>query len=83
MKQAIDNKSLKHGRVLWYDAARGYGFLSSGTQEEQIFITKRALDDFGITNLNTGFELVFDVVKGRQCEKVKNIIQVKGAHTVQ
>ncbi len=70
---------LRRGRVLWYDAARGYGFVHGETEEGAVFITKKALDAFGITGLHSGLEIVFDVVKGRASERVNSIVLLRGS----
>lgn len=70
--------ALREGRVLWYDAARGYGFIREEPEKDAVFITKTALDEFGVTGLHSGLEIVFDVVKGRASEKVKTIVLLRG-----
>ena len=67
------DSALRQGRVLWYDAALGYGFVRDNVDMQTVFITKRSLDAFGITGLQSGFEIVFDVVKGGASEKVRSI----------
>lgn len=68
---------LRRGHVLWYDAARGYGFVNDAEDSDAVFITKSALDAFGITGLQEGFEIVFDVVKGDTSERVHSIVKLR------
>lgn len=74
---------LKEGKVLWYDAARGYGFVHGGEEKNAVFITKTVLDAFGVTGLHTDLEIVFDVVKGHASDRVKSIKMLRGARTLQ
>ncbi len=70
--------ALRQGRVLWYDAARGYEFVHENDEAPAVFITKRSLDAFGVTGLNAGLEIVFDVVNARASEWVNSIVLVRG-----
>ncbi len=74
--------ALRTGRVIWYDAARGYGFVQGSDTDTAVFITKNALDAFGVTGLHEGLEIVFDVIKGRASDRVKSIVLLKGNRTV-
>jgi cold shock CspA family protein len=66
--------ALRQGRVLWYDAARGYGFVHESDEAPVVFITKRSLDTFGVR----GLEIVFDVVQGRASDRVNSIVLLRG-----
>jgi cold shock CspA family protein len=73
---------LREGRVIWYDAARGYGFIHEGNDRDVVFITKSVLDAFGISGLNAGLEVVFEAVKGRKSERVNSIVKLRGAQPI-
>lgn len=73
---------LRQGKVLWYDAARGYGFVHGGEEDNAVFITKTVLDAFGVTGLHTGLDIVFDVVKGQASDRVKSIVLLRGPHVI-
>jgi cold shock protein len=62
------------GRVKWYDAAKGFGFVTSD-EGGDVFLPKGALPA-GVTELKTGQRLEFGVVdsrKGAQAMGVKLI----------
>ena len=75
--------ALRKGRVLWYNAARGYGFVNGGEKDDAVLITRNALEVFGVTGLHAGLEIVLDVVKGRECEKVNKIVLLRGSKPLQ
>jgi cold shock protein len=60
------------GRVKWYDAQKGYGFVTSD-EGGDVFLPKGALPD-GVTDLKSGQKVEFGVVdsrKGAQAMDVK------------
>jgi cold shock CspA family protein len=69
---------VRRGRVAWYDATRGYGFVVEMDTQSQIFITKSELDAFGLTGLNVGLEIDFEVLAGQKSERVHAIKKLIG-----
>lgn len=52
------------GRVKWYDAAKGYGFVTSD-EGGDVFLPKSALPS-GVAELRGGQKIEFGVVEGRK-----------------
>lgn len=52
------------GRVKWYDAAKGYGFVTSD-EGGDVFLPKSALPN-GVTELRNGQKIEFGVIEGRK-----------------
>lgn len=52
------------GRVKWYDAAKGYGFVTSD-EGGDVFLPKSALPA-GVTDLKSGQRIEFGIVAGRK-----------------
>ena len=52
------------GRVKWYDATKGYGFVTSD-EGGDVFLSKSALPA-GVTDLKAGQRIEFGVVDGRK-----------------
>lgn len=52
------------GRVKWYDAAKGYGFVTSD-EGGDVFLPKSALPA-GVTDLKSGQRIEFSIVAGRK-----------------
>ena len=50
---------LHNGEIVWYNEKRGYGFVRVG--EDEIFIHRSALEQFGLTFLHSGDKISFEV----------------------
>lgn len=59
------------GKVKWFNSEKGYGFISRHSGED-VFIHKSALPK-GITSLDQGQQVYFDVVKGTKGWEAKNL----------
>ena len=52
------------GKVKWYDAARGFGFVSN-PGDEDVYVGSQVLPD-GVTELTPGQRLEYDFAAGRR-----------------
>jgi len=52
------------GRVKWFNAAKGYGFITRDNDEADVFVPVSALERSGIATLDEGQSVVVDVVEG-------------------
>ena len=54
------------GEVRWFNYKKGYGFLSQeGKEDSDIFVHISAVEQAGLSTLNEGQKLEFEVVTGR------------------
>jgi CspA family cold shock protein len=61
------------GTVKWFNNAKGFGFITSSANEEDIFVHFRSITGEGYRTLNEGQEVEFSLVegpKGLQAEEV-------------
>ena len=54
------------GKVKWFNAERGYGFISPNGGGRDVFVHVSALERSGIEGLSEGQSVVVDVVEGRK-----------------
>jgi len=54
------------GTVKWYNAEKGFGFISPGDGGKDVFVHATALQRAGITNLNDGQSVRMKVVQGQK-----------------
>lgn len=69
---------LRKGQVLWYDASRGYGLLRELNNGAEVFLTKDALDAFGLTGVTSGTKMDFNAIEGTSSLKVAAIKGLSG-----
>lgn len=73
---------LKKGRVLWYDASRGYGFIRQADTGADVFLPKDALDAFGLSGVPSGAEIDYNAFEGVSSTKVAAIHRLRGQHAL-
>ena len=62
------------GKVKWFNAKKGYGFISSETGED-VFVHFSAIQGGGFKNLDEGQEVEFEVEKDEKSFKAKNVVK--------
>jgi cold shock protein len=50
------------GKVKWFDAGKGYGFIQPDDGSKDVFVHISAVERAGMTGLNEGQKVSFDVV---------------------
>ncbi|OZG67697.1 cold-shock protein [Bifidobacterium eulemuris] len=65
------------GRVRWFDAAKGYGFITS-EEGKDVFLPATALPA-GVTTLRKGAKVEYSVVEGRRGPQVMGMTLVASA----
>ncbi len=64
--------SLK-GKVKWFNATKGYGFIEREDKEKDVFVHSSAVRDAGLSHLKEGQELTFDVEDGQKGPSATNL----------
>ena len=63
------------GKVKWFNAAKGYGFIT-GDDGKEVFVHFSAIqNEEGYKTLNEGQEVEFDVVDGAKGPQAANVIK--------
>jgi CspA family cold shock protein len=66
---------MEQGTVKWFNAAKGYGFISRQTGED-VFVHFKAIVGDGYRTLNEGDKVQFDVEKGPKGLQAANVQKV-------
>ena len=64
------------GKVKWFNAKKGYGFISSDTGED-VFVHFSSIQSDGYKTLDEGEEVEFEVEKDNKGLKAKNVQRKK------
>ncbi|MBI1804224.1 MAG: cold-shock protein [Ignavibacteriae bacterium] len=66
---------MEQGTVKWFNAAKGYGFISRQTGED-VFVHFKAIVGDGYKTLNEGDKVQFDVEKGPKGLQAANVQKI-------
>ena len=66
---------MKTGTVKWFNAEKGYGFISI-PGEDDVFVHFSAIQTDGFKTLDEGQEVQFDVVQGAKGPQASNVTRV-------
>ncbi|MCL2225947.1 MAG: cold-shock protein [Defluviitaleaceae bacterium] len=66
---------MKTGTVKWFNAEKGYGFISI-QGEDDVFVHFSAIQTDGFKTLEEGQEVQFEVVQGAKGPQAANVVRV-------
>jgi CspA family cold shock protein len=61
------------GKVKWFNAQKGYGFIQQDGATKDVFVHISAVERAGIGTLNEGQAVSFDIVQDRGKESAGNL----------
>ncbi len=64
LKQHIKDKTMEKGVVKWFNNAKGYGFILSEKDNQDVFVHYSSIDMNGYRTLRTGQPVMFDSIAG-------------------
>ena len=65
---------MKTGQVKWFNAEKGYGFISI-EGEDDVFVHFSAINADGFKTLEEGQEVQFEVVQGAKGPQASNVVR--------
>ena len=60
---------MTNGTVKWFNSQKGFGFIEPDTGEKDVFVHISAVERAGMSTLNEGQKVSFDVVADRRTGK--------------
>lgn len=64
---------MANGTVKWFSAQRGFGFITPSDGASDVFVHISALENAGLSSLNEGQKVSFDLAQERGKTKAVNI----------
>ena len=65
------------GKVKWFNAAKGFGFLERPGDETDIFVHFSAIQSEGFRSLNEGEDVEFTIAKTEKGFQAENVCRIK------
>jgi CspA family cold shock protein len=63
------------GTVKWFNAKKGYGFIST-EEGKDVFVHHKEIQSDGFRTLREGEEVEFDIAQGPKGELAKNVVRL-------
>ncbi|UPJ40120.1 cold-shock protein [Bradyrhizobium sp. 40] len=61
------------GRVKWFNPMKGYEFIQPDNSGKEVFVHISAVEKAGLSSLNEGAKVSFDVVNNRGKDSAENL----------
>ncbi len=61
------------GTVKWFNPTKGYGFIPPDTGGKDVFVHISAVEKAGLSGLNEGAKVSFEIVPNRGKESAENL----------
>ena len=61
------------GTVKWFNATKGYGFIQPDTGGKDVFVHISAVERAGLSSLNEGAKVSYEVMANRGKEAAENL----------
>ena len=67
---------MKKGTVKWFNAEKGYGFLSNDEGGEDVFVHFSAIQGEGFKSLDEGQAVSYDLTEGNRGMQAANVVKL-------
>ena len=64
---------MNEGKVKWFDAKKGYGFVSNVSDDKDYFVHFSEIQTDGFKTLDEGQKVEFEIGEGTKGEVAKNV----------
>jgi len=71
--QTMEKLDVAIGTVKWFNPTKGYGFIQPDTGGKDVFVHISAVEKAGLSSLNEGAKVSYEVVVNRGKESAENL----------
>jgi CspA family cold shock protein len=71
--QLWGDKDVAVGTVKWFNATKGFGFIQPDTGGKDVFVHISAVERAGLSSLNEGAKVSYEIVANRGKESAENL----------
>ena len=64
---------MNKGTVKWFNAEKGFGFITNAETNEDIFVHFSGISTDGFKTLEDGQQVTFDIIEGNRGEQAINV----------
>ena len=64
---------MQKGTVKWFNPSKGYGFIKPATGDRDVFVHISAVERAGLSNLNAGQTVEYELVTNRGKTSAENL----------
>jgi len=64
------------GRVKWFNAEKGYGFIEREDGSGDVFVHFSAIQEDGFKSLQEGQSVEFDIIEGERGPQASNVVKL-------
>ena len=64
------------GKVKWFNSTKGFGFIERGDNEKDVFVHISAVRNAGMSSLDEGQEMTFEIEEGPKGPNAVNLQKV-------
>src|SRR5215813_7884277 len=69
----LRRQTMQKGTVKWFNPTKGYGFIRPSTGDKDVFVHLSAVERAGLTTLNEGQSIEFELVTNRGRTSAENL----------
>ena len=66
---------MPRGKVKWFNATKGFGFITPDEGDKDVFVHHTAIQGEGYKTLNEAEEVTFEVVQGAKGAQAANVVR--------
>jgi len=68
---------MANGKVKWFDATKGYGFIQPDDGSQEVFVHVSAVEHAGLVSLQNGAKISYELTVGRNGARAAQHLRIE------